>query len=92
MSEAKHTPGPWRTRSSGNTGRRILIEQVNGAGVIVCVVDTNLATNAANAELIASGPALLLFAKDVIEHCAKDLPAWLEADGRAAIAKAKGGQ
>lgn len=57
MSEAKHTPGPWRV-----SGHRLAVfAKLNGINVVVADCDRTLgySESEANARLIASAPELL---------------------------------
>jgi hypothetical protein len=90
MKQAKHTPGPWRTKLAVDV---IFIEPVSGEPVAEVEAPTD--TDWANARLIAAAPELLEAAKDYVHRCPMCISGEECQDDlcftfRAAIAKAEG--
>lgn len=101
MSEAKHTPGPWRVvdipfndKRNYREGYGIAIEADDSC---VALIDSPDATQRGNAHLIAAAPALLAALERVMATMPCDHDATYEfyeatKDACAAIAEAKGGR
>ena len=100
--KAKHTPGPWKLNTDGDTG-------MNDSGCILDSIGHVIVTDIygtfkngrttgeaeANARLIAAAPDLLVaveMAEDYIQHIRPKVPAWYVQTIKAAIAKARGGE
>lgn len=91
MSEAKHTPGPWRVEDgellAGGDSGAVVLGSIHGADDYPCCEEDIDAECKANARLIAAAPdllALLEEAYDALPH--GDLAGRIAA----ALAKAKG--
>lgn len=91
---ANHTPGPWAISQSHGfrTGAPANAYTINGAcGTVATTPNPNVASNAANARLIAAAPELLAALQALLEvvpqtyDCRHEL-----ADARAAVARATG--
>jgi hypothetical protein len=94
MSEAKHTPGPWRVGKGGPNGCPTVGTE---KGLMVAMVSHgNSHPTQANARLIAAAPDLLealewaLDAWDTHNRTGDPMQGDWESDAIAAIAKAKG--
>lgn len=61
MSQAKHTPGPWRVlnRTTEPTGLYIIGEEKCGGSPMVASIYSQAECTAANAQLITTAPELL---------------------------------
>ena len=86
MKTAQHTPGPWRIGDAGHT----VFGPPNG-NPAPKVIAPNLSRD--DARLIAAAPDLLQFARDFLAMwtAAGPTDSPMEAQARAVIAKAKGG-
>lgn len=82
MTEAKHTPGPWRTEHAGGEWQVVGSDGLCVTSGIICEADANL---------IAAAFDLLAVAHAVAEHFA-GTDATLGEEACAAIAKAEGRQ
>lgn len=97
MSNAQHTPGPWRVQA---TGHSFVVEAHTHTEAISVDANGNPCRwseyNEANARLIAAAPELLEALQRLSAQCERQRMAWqLESDAektaRAVIAKATGG-
>ena len=97
MTQALHTPGPWKTFGPGIKASMVSSVLKSGRRVsfrVACCKDGDDDTVAANANLIAAAPDMLAALKHALECGERDGPASamaaLNTIGRAAIAKAEG--
>lgn len=91
MSAPKHTPGPWQMRSQ-RIQRAATVEAPGRTPICVTTGVESKVTHEANARLIAAAPDLLAALEAVAEFWAGgDVPPELDAQMRAALAKATGG-
>lgn len=72
MSDAKHTPGPWRVFD--NFGERICIHNADDYGIGEAWNFNGRPENIANARLIAAAPDLLAVAQILDRYCTEDFP------------------
>ena len=90
MSAPKHTPGPWAVSGreiNGPIDTGVIVARIPEWGILADAPDPGRA----NARLIAAAPDLLAALEAVAEFWAGgDVPAELDAQMRAALAKARG--